>query len=98
MNKFLQIIVSSAAVSLLAISTAPAQAKKAEPSQTTAQAKIDQKQAEKLVLKKYPGANIVSCTESTAGGHAAWLVSFTSIGASTAQKVYVDQESGKISH
>jgi uncharacterized membrane protein YkoI len=97
MNKLLQLITLAVAVSSLAISSAPAQTKKAEANQS-AQAKISKADAERLALQRNPGATVVNTTEATVNGHQVWALSVVTTGGNVTRKVYVDQETGKLSY
>ena len=104
MKKLLQLIALAAVVSSLAVSSAPAQgkkpeAKKAQTVQSQAgQPKITKADAERLVIQKNPGANVLNTTESTVNGHKVWSVSVATTGGNVARKVLVDQETGKLSY
>jgi len=103
MSKFLKVILFAVTVSSLAISSAPAQTKKADAKKadtnktTAAQGKITKAEAERIVMQKNPGANVVNTTATTVNGHQVWSVSVTGTGGNAARKVFVDQETGKIS-
>ena len=96
MKKFAYIILSIVVVSVLASSSALAQAKKTEANQT-AQTKITKKGAEQAVLKKYPGAQLISCELDTVKGNSVWTVNFKRTGNNIAEKVMVDAQTGKVS-
>ena len=93
MKKIAYVVVSAAALSLLAISSASAAGQKAEATQ----AKISKADAEKIVVTKNPGAKVVSTTEATVAGHKVWALSVITTGGNVSKKLYVDQETGKIS-
>ena len=96
MKKFAYIILSIVVVSVLANSSALAQAKKAEATQT-AETKITRDAAQQLVTKKYLGAKVISCNLDTVKGNSVWTVKFTRTGANLAETVSVDAQTGKIS-
>jgi uncharacterized membrane protein YkoI len=98
MKKLGYAILSAVALASLAISSAPAQTKKAEAKQPAAQGKITKADAERLVQQKNPGLNILNSTEATVNGHQVWSVSVATTGGNVARKVYVDQETGKLSY
>ena len=105
MKKLLQITALGLAVFALAISSAPAQGKKAEANKGNAnqaaqagQPKISKADAEHRRQQRYPGANIMNVVESTVNGHKVWALSFSTTGAPAARKAYVDQETGKVSY
>lgn len=93
MKKFAYIILSVVVVSVLASSSALAQAEKVEPTQT-AETKITRDAAQDLVMKKYMAAKVISCNLDTAKG--VWNVKFTRTGANLAESVTVDAQTGKI--
>jgi uncharacterized membrane protein YkoI len=93
MKKFAYIILSIVVVSVLASSSALAQAKKAEANQT---AKITQKDAQEAVMAKYPSAHVISCNLDTVNGNSVWTVRFTRTGGNIAEKVMVDAQTGKV--
>ena len=93
MKKFVYIILSIVVVSVLASSSALAQAKKAEANQT---AKITQKDAQEAVMRKYPAAHVISCKLDTVQGNSVWTVRFTRTGGNIAEKVMVDAQTGKM--
>src|SRR5437762_658830 len=95
MKKFAYIILSIVVVSVLATSSALAQAKKAETTQT-AETKITRDAAQQLVMKKYLGAQVISCNLDTVKGNSVWTVKFTRTGANLAETVTVDAQTGKI--
>ncbi len=96
MKKIAYIILSIVVVSVLATSSALAQAKKAETTQT-AETKITRDAAQQLVMKKYLGAKVISCNLDTVKGNSVWTVKFTRTGANLAETVTVDAQTGKIS-
>jgi uncharacterized membrane protein YkoI len=93
MRKFAYIILSIVVVSVLAGSSALAQAKKAEANQT---AKITQKEAQAAVIAKYPAAHVTSCELGTVKGNSVWTVRFTRTGGNVAEQVMVDAQTGKV--
>jgi hypothetical protein len=103
MKQLLQLTALAVAVSSLAISSAPAQAKKnetkkMEANQAAGQPKISKADAERLVMQRNPGANVLNVTQATVGGHQVWAVSVAGTGAPAPKKIYVDQDSGKLSY
>jgi hypothetical protein len=97
MNTILKAITLAVAVSSLAISSAPAQGKKAQADQS-GQPKISKADAERLALQRNPGATIVNTTEATVSGHKVWALSVITTGGNVTRKVFVDQETGKLSY
>lgn len=95
MNKFLPLVFLVVILALLAPFSAFAQMEKAEMDRI-AHGKITKNQAQHLVLNKYPGAKIISCDEATANGHLMWKVRFTVTGSNLAERVDVDEDTGKI--
>lgn len=95
MKKFAYLVLTATALSLLAISAAPAASEKAAANQA-AQPKITKADAQRIVMEKNPGANVVSTTEATIAGHKVWALSVTTTGGNVSKKLYVDQETGKI--
>jgi uncharacterized membrane protein YkoI len=92
MKKFVYIILSIVVVSVVASSSALAQAKKAEANSTAT--KITQKDAQDAVMAKYPAAHVITCELDAAKG--SWTVRFTRTGANIAEKVAVDAQTGKV--
>jgi uncharacterized membrane protein YkoI len=95
MKKFAYIILSIVVVSVLASSSALAQAKKAEATQT-AETKITRDAAEQLVMKKYLGAKVISCNLETVKGNSVWTVKFTRTGGNLSETVMVDAQTGTV--
>jgi uncharacterized membrane protein YkoI len=91
MKKLIGAILSLAAVSAFVVSPALA----AEPA-SAPQGKITKNEAQHLVLKKYPGARVVSCESKTANGNAVWVVTFAETGSNANRSVTVDEQTGKI--
>lgn len=98
MNKFTYLILSMVVVSVLSASSALAKDKKTEATatQNAAEPKITEGQAKKLVMARYPGANVVSCDMKTIKDQSGWVVKFTRTGGNTAEQVMVDGETGKL--
>lgn len=94
MKKFAYIILSIVVVSVLASSSALAQAKKAEANSTAT--KITQKDAQEAVMRKYPSAHLISCNLDTVNGNSVWTVRFTRTGGNVAEKAMVDAQTGKV--
>lgn len=97
MKKFAYVVLTATALSFLAISSAPAASQKAAATQA-AQPKITKADAQRIVMQKNPGANVVSTTETTVAGHKVWALSVITTGGNVSKKIYVDQETGKITH
>jgi hypothetical protein len=95
MKKFSHVVVLGVTVSALAISSAVAESKKADAA-GAAEPKISKAEAQRLVVQRNPGANVVSCTEVTVKGEKMWAVSFTGTGANLTKKWLVNEQSGKI--
>jgi hypothetical protein len=91
------IALAAAAVSLLAVSSAPAQARKGDSTQAV-QPKISKADAERLTLQRNPGATVLNTTQATVKGRQVWAVSVATTGGNVARKVFVDQETGKLSY
>ena len=103
MKKLLHLVALTATVSSLAISAAPAQsAKKGDTKKTdttsASQAKISKADAERMVMQRNPGANVVNTIQATVQGRQVWQVSYTATGDYTTRKIYVDQDTGKMTH
>ena len=105
MNKLLQITALAVAVSALAISSAPAQGKKADAKKgnekqaaQAGQPKISKADAERLALQRNPGASVVNSTEATVNGKKVWALSIVTTGGNVTRKVYVDEDTGKLSY
>lgn len=100
MKKFAYIILSVVVGSVVASSSAIAQAKKdagtSKATDTAATGKITKNEAQHLVLKRYPGANIISCDESTVNGKAVWIVKYTAVDGNLANKIQVDAQTGQL--
>jgi hypothetical protein len=97
MKKFAYAILAIVVGSVLVTSSALAAAEKSDAAPAAAAGKkITQNEAQHLVLKKYPGARVVSSEEKTMNGNAVWVVTFMQTGANTAQKVSVDESTGKL--
>ena len=96
MKKFAYAILAIVVGSVLVTSSALAAAEKSDAAPAAAGKKITQNEAQHLVLKKYPGARVVSSEEKTMNGNAVWVVTFMQTGANTAQKVSVDESTGKL--
>lgn len=94
MKKNAYVVLTAVTLSLLAISSAPAAGQKAE----AAQGKISKVDAEKIVMTKNPGAKVVSSTEATVAGHKVWALSVITTGGNVTKKIYVDEETGKLSY
>jgi hypothetical protein len=101
MKKFAHTMLSAVAVAALVASPALAETKKAEKAEKTdasaaaAPGKMDKASAEKAVMKKYPGAKIITCEMKTMGGKSGWVVKFTRTGGNVAEQVMVD-DNGKL--
>src|SRR5438094_881882 len=100
MKKIAHVILFGVVACGLAMSSAVAQTKKekAPASQTATQSKVSKADAEALVMKRNPGATVLNSNEATVNGHKVWAVSVSTTGGNVARKVYVDQESGKLSY
>lgn len=96
MKKIAYVLLSIVVVSVLANSSALAQAKKAEAN--PAATKITSDGAEQIVMRKYPIAHVISCKLETVNGNSVWTVRFTRTGANLAEKVTVDAQTGKLTH
>ena len=94
MKKFVYVVLSIVVVSVLASSSALAQAKKAEVNPTAT--KITSDAAQQLVMQKYPSAHVISCNLDTVNGNSVWTVRFTRTGGNLAEKVTVDAQTGKV--
>lgn len=98
MKKLAYIALSIVAVSVLAGSSALAEPKKAEATnEAAAETKVTKEAAQKLVLQKYPGAQVINCESDTVKGNAVWVVRFSRTGGNVKEKVMVDAQTGKIS-
>lgn len=95
MKKFAYIILSVVVVSVLASSSAIAEPKKAEATQT-ADTKITREAAEEAVMKKYMGAKVITCNMKTVKGNSVWEVKFVRTGANMAETAMVDGQTGKV--
>lgn len=58
--------------------------------------KITKNEAQHIVLKKFPGAQIRKCELNTGRAHGIWVLEVIKAGANTPSKVQVDGRSGKI--
>ena len=97
MKKIAHVILFGVVACGLALSSAVAQTKKAQ-SNDAAQSKVSKADAEGLVVKRNPGATVLNSTEVTVNGHKVWSVSVATTGGNVARKVYVDEETGKLSY
>lgn len=97
MKKFAYLVLTATALSLLAISSAPAESQKAAANQA-AQPKITKADAQRIVMPRNPGAKVVSTTEATMAGRKVWALSVITTGGNVSKKIYVDQETGKITY
>jgi outer membrane murein-binding lipoprotein Lpp len=102
MKKIAHVILFGVVACGLAMSSAVAQSKKDKAqtnvATTTSQSKVSKADAEALVLKRNPGATVLNSNEATVNGHKVWSVSVSTTGGNVARKVYVDQDTGKLSY
>jgi uncharacterized membrane protein YkoI len=97
MKKFAFIALVVAAVAFVTVSPAPAQVRKGDSTQAV-QPKISKAEAERLALQRNPGANVLNTTQATVKGRQVWSISVATTGGNVARKVFVDQETGKLSY
>src|SRR3954471_16417092 len=98
MKKIAHVILFGVVACGLAMSSAVAQTKKAQSNEAASQSKVSKADAEALVMKKNPGATVLNSNEATVNGHKVWAVSVSTTGGNVARKVYVDQDTGKLSY
>ncbi|MGI8820104.1 MAG: PepSY domain-containing protein [Chthoniobacterales bacterium] len=91
LNYFLLVALISCAF----VGTSPASASTRENNRLRA-GKITKNEAQHLVLKKYPGAQLKKCKLSGAPDHGIWLVEFVEAGGTKIARARVDGRSGKI--